>query len=154
MRVSIGQDSHRFDPSDLQKPLLLGGVPFTDAPALSANSDGDVVLHALTNAVSGITGVNILGGPADELCRAGITDSREYLRLALESLDGEILHVSFSIECLTPRITPQIPQMRRSIAALLGIPESAVGVTATSGEGLTACGRGEGISVFCCLTVR
>lgn len=153
MRVSIGQDSHRFDTGVSDKPLMLGGVVFPDAPALSANSDGDVVLHALTNAVSGITCKNILGAPADRLCQSGITDSRAYLRLALEDLEEEIIHVSISIECLRPKITPMIPCMRSCIAGLLHIPENAVGITATTGEGLTACGRGEGISVLCCLTV-
>jgi len=52
MKVAIGQDSHRFDFENKEKILKLGGIVFEDAPALSANSDGDVVLHAITNAVS------------------------------------------------------------------------------------------------------
>lgn len=154
MKVSIGQDSHRFEKQMTAKPLLLGGVEFAGHLPLIANSDGDVVLHAITNAVSGVTCVNILGAPADELCRAGITDSRVYLRKALESLQGQICHLSVSIECSTPRITPMIPQMRESIAELLDIAENCIGITATTGEGLTACGSGEGISVLCILTVE
>ena len=154
MKSAIGQDSHRFDPAEKQKPLILGGVEFFGHPPMSANSDGDVVLHAVTNAVSGITCVNILGGPADELCRQGITDSRVYLQKALEHLKESIVHLSVSIECSTPKITPMIPQMRESIAGLLGISEGCVGITATTGEGLTRCGSGEGISVLCILTVE
>ena len=60
MKAAIGQDSHRFEES-LGKPLILGGVVFPGEPGLLANSDGDVVLHAINNAVSGITGLNILG---------------------------------------------------------------------------------------------
>ena len=67
MKAAIGQDSHRFEES-LGKPLILGGVVFPGEPGLLANSDGDVVLHAITNAVSGITGQNILGKIADEMC--------------------------------------------------------------------------------------
>ena len=52
MKVAIGQDSHRFDFENKEKELRLGGVIFEGAPAPAANSDGDVVLHAITNAVS------------------------------------------------------------------------------------------------------
>lgn len=154
MRCAIGQDSHRFDFDEQNKPLVLGGVHFEGAPALSANSDGDVVLHAITNAVSGITCHNILGAPADELCRRGITDSRAYLAAALQELHSPIIHLSISIECLTPKISPQIDAMRKSIAELLHIAPDCVGITATTGEGLTDCGKGLGISVFCILTTE
>lgn len=153
MKAAIGQDSHRFEENP-GKPLVLGGVLFPGVPGLLANSDGDVVLHAVTNAVSGITCVNVLGGPADALCRAGITDSAVYLHKALEPLRGRISHLSISMECARPRITPRIPAMRENIARLLGIAPEAVGITATSGEGLTDFGRGLGISVFCILTVE
>lgn len=154
MRCAIGQDSHRFDFDDKQKPLILGGVRFEGAPALSANSDGDVVLHAVTNAISGITCHNVLGDVADELCRAGITDSRSYLVTALIDLKYPIVHLSISIECLTPKISPHIDEMRISLAPLLGIAPDCIGITATTGEGLTAFGRGEGISVLCILTTE
>ena len=153
MKAAIGQDSHRFEENP-GKPLVLGGVLFPGEPGLLANSDGDVVLHAVTNAVSGITGVNVLGGPADALCRTGITDSAVYLPKALEPLRGRISHLSISVECARPHITPRIPAMRENIARLLGIVPEAVGITATSGEGLTDFGRGLGISVFCILTVE
>jgi 2-C-methyl-D-erythritol 2,4-cyclodiphosphate synthase len=84
----------------------------------------------------------------------GIKDSREYLKEALKYLaDLKICHVSLSIECKTPKITPRIPEMKRSIASLLGISEGAVGITATTGEGLTDFGRGLGIQVLCIVTV-
>lgn len=153
MRAAIGQDSHRFE-EGYDKPLILGGVPFPKERGLSANSDGDVVLHAITNAISGITCRNILGAVADEMCRSGITNSAEYLREALKSLEGRISHLSVSIECMHPKISPMIPTMRESIAGQLDIQPQQVGITATSGEGLTDCGRGLGISVLCILTVE
>ena len=153
MKAAIGQDSHRFEENP-GKPLVLGGVLFPGEPGLLANSDGDVVLHAVTNAVSGITWVNVLGGPADALCRAGNTDSAVYLHKALEALLSMFSHLSISMECARPRIAPRIPAMRENIARLLGIAPEAVGITATSGEGLTDFGRGLGISVFCILTVE
>ena len=85
---------------------------------------------------------------------AGITDSAVYLQKALEPLRGRISHLSISVECARPRIAPRIPAMRENIARLLGVVPEAVGITATSGEGLTDFGRGLGISVFCILTVE
>ena len=141
MKAAIGQDSHRFE-EGYGKPLILGGVVFPGETGLLANSDGDVVLHAITNAISGITGRNILGRVADEMCQSGITDSAEYLREALKSLEGRIVHLSISMECLRPKISPMIPAMQEKIAELLGVEPAAIGITATTGEGLTDCGKG------------
>lgn len=81
IKVAIGQDSHRFCEEENGKKLILGGVPIDGCPGLSGNSDADVILHALTNAISGITCVNILGKVADDLClKEGITDSSVYLK--------------------------------------------------------------------------
>ena len=57
------------------------------------------------------------------------------------------------MECLTPKISPKIEEMRKNIARILQIKENQVGITATTGEGLTEFGKGNGISVFVCLTV-
>jgi len=84
----------------------------------------------------------------------GITDSEEYLKEALKYLKEKIIHISISIECFVPKVTPKIPEMRKNIARILKIDENAVGITATTGEGLTECGKGNGIQVFACLTVE
>ena len=116
MKVAIGEDSHRFDFEDKNKKLILGGVLFTNYPPLAGNSDADVVLHAITNAISGITGKNILGKIADKMCmEQGITDSKEYVREALKSLSYQIEHLSISIECKTPKISPRIEEMKEEI---------------------------------------
>ena len=138
MKVSIGQDSHRFDFENKNKKLILGGIIFEEAVPVSANSDGDVVFHAITNAVSGITCKNILGEISDKMCKSGITDSKEYLYEALKYLDEKIVHISISIEAKVPKISPKIEEMRKSIAEVLNIKETQVGITATTGEGLTA----------------
>lgn len=154
MKVAIGQDSHRFDIDNKEKKLVLGGVVFEDEKPLLGNSDADVVLHAITNAISGITCKNILGKISDDMCKAGIKDSEEYLKEALKYLENKIVHVSVSIECQTPKISPKIEEMRKNISRILGIAENAIGITATSGEGLTEFGKGNGISVFSCITVE
>lgn len=154
MKVAIGQDSHKIDYENASKKLILGGVEFKEEISLSANSDGDVVLHAITNAVSGITCKNILGKVADDMCKNGIIDSEEYLKEALKYLDEKIIHLSISIECKTPKIAPKVEKMRENIARILNIKPSSVGITATTGEGLTEFGKGNGISVFACITVE
>ena len=157
MKVGIGQDSHRFEGEKSHKLCILGGVIFPEVPGLAANSDGDVVLHAITNAVSGITCHNILGAPADGLCREGVTDSSAYLALAMEDLENmslRISHISVSIEAARPHLSESIPQMRQSIADMLGLEAMQIGITATSGEGLTAFGRGEGIAVTAIVTAE
>lgn len=154
MKVAIGQDSHRIDYKNTEKKLILGGIEFENEFSLQANSDGDVILHAITNAVSGITCVNILGDKADQMCKNGILDSEEYLKQALKYLKEKIVHISISIECKTPKITPKIPEMRSNIARILKVPENCIGITATTGEGLTDCGSGFGISAIAIITVK
>ena len=154
MKVAIGQDSHRFGFESKNKNLILGGVEFEGETPLLGNSDADVVLHAITNAISGITCTNILGKIADDMCKSGITDSEEYVKEALKYLNEKIVHLSISIECKTPKITPKIPPMRKNISRILDIPENSIGITATTGEGLTEFGKGNGISVFACITAE
>lgn len=154
MKVAIGQDSHRFGKKEGDKKLILGGVVFEEETPLIGNSDTDVVLHALTNAISGITGRNVLGKVSDEMCQKGIIDSKEYVKEAKKDLQTSIVHVSFSIEAKYPKISPKVGEMRKTIAELLEIGENQIGITATTGEELTECGKGNGISVFCCITVE
>lgn len=153
IKTGLGQDSHAFEQHQ-SKPLILGGVDFKHTKGLQGNSDADVVLHALTNAISSITGNNILGAKADALCIKGVIDSAQYLQLALDDLQGwNINHIAISVECLSPKITPKIDEMKSNIAKLTGIQAHDVGITATSGEGLTSFGQGLGIQAICIITV-
>ena len=153
---TIGQDSHRFGEPSGDCSIMLGGVPVPSKRPVLANSDGDVILHAITNAVSGLTGKIVLGGIADKLClEEGIKDSSVYLKKALEDLvDSEIIHCSMTVECLVPKLKPHLDAIRAKVGELLNIPASSVGITATTGEGLTEFGRGEGIQVFVILSFR
>lgn len=86
--------------------------------------------------------------------KIGIKDSEEYLKEALKHLNEKIAHLSISIECKMPKITPKIDEMRKNIARILNISENSIGITATTGEGLTEFGKGNGIAVFACITVE
>ena len=154
IKTAIGQDSHRFELEISGKPLMLGGVEIPGCTGLAGNSDADVILHAVTNAISGISGVNILGNISDELClKKGITDSHIYLEKALETMaDYSITHLSLSVECRRPKLAPHIEIIKSSLGKLLSLKSSDIGLTATTGEGLTGVGRGEGISVFALIT--
>ena len=97
IKTGLGLDSHRFheDPS-VEKALILGGMEFESELSLKGNSDADVVLHAITDAISSITGNTIIGAKADELCQKGSTDSREYLKLALSIWVMRLSHMWLS----------------------------------------------------------
>ena len=142
LKVAIGQDSHRIDYQNKSKKLILGGIEFEKEYSLQGNSDADVILHSITNAVSGITCKNIIGEVSDDMCKNGITDSEEYLKESLKYLENRIIHLSISIECKVPKITPKIEEMRKNIARILNITENQIGITATTGEGLTEFGKG------------
>lgn len=147
--TGLGQDSHRFE-EEKNKPLIIGGIEIEYEKSLQGNSDADPVLHAITNAVSSLTGQNILGAYADKLCKEeGIVDSSVYLLHGLKYLnDIELLHVAVSIECLRPKISPHIEGMKQRIASLLNLKPDQVGITATTGEGLTEFGKGNGVQAF------
>jgi 2-C-methyl-D-erythritol 2,4-cyclodiphosphate synthase len=153
-RTGIGQDSHRFLPAGSSKPCIVGGVIFDGVPGLDADSDGDIVYHAICNAITSLSGVPILGGIARDLCRKdGITDSQVYLERALKTLGKQmIVHIALSIEGKRPHFEEKIQAMKKQIAHVLNIKPAAVGITATSGDGLTDFGCGDGLQCFCIMT--
>jgi 2-C-methyl-D-erythritol 2,4-cyclodiphosphate synthase len=153
VKVGHGLDSHRFCHNE-QKPLFLGGLKIAGIQGLEGNSDADVILHSITDAVSSITGVTVIGQIADTMCEEGITDSKVYLAKSLEYLvDYKITHVSVALECKKPRIDVLVPKLKKSIANLLSLDELDIGITATSGEGMSEFGRGEGIYSTAIITV-
>lgn len=156
IRTGIGQDSHRFLPPDSSKPCIVAGTIFDNAPGFNANSDGDVVFHAICNAITSLTGILILGAIADDLClKDGITDSEVYLREAMKTLDKQkISHIAVTIEGKKPKFKDRILEMRANIARVMDLDISQVGITATSGEGLTDFGCGDGVQCFAIVTTE
>lgn len=155
IKIGIGQDSHRLlKENSSNKPLMLGGIHIPSEYALEGNSDADVVLHAICNAISSISGTVVLGPVTDRMClEQGITDSAQYISETLKTLTTyTITHIAITIECKVPKINPHIDSMRQKTAELLHIEKAGVGITATSGEELTAFGQGEGIQAFVVIT--
>ena len=155
-RVGLGQDSHRFSHVHEKRDLYLGGVKIEGERGLKGNSDADVVLHSLFNSIAQIIGWKSLGSHADKMLEEkGITDSKEYLKEPLKKLkemDYVITTVGITIECQKPKIDPVSDLIKESVANILGIEPEQVGIIATTGERLTAFGKGEGIQVFTVVT--
>lgn len=156
VRTGIGQDSHRFLPPDSTKPCVIAGVIFDQVPGFNANSDGDIVFHAICNAISSLTGILILGHIADDLClKDGITDSEIYLFEAMKTLGNQkVSHVAVTIEAKKPKFKERLLEMRNSIARVMGLDITQVGITATTGEGLTDFGCGDGAQAFAIVTTE
>lgn len=155
-RTGIGQDSHRFLPPESTKPCIVAGIIFEHVPGFNANSDGDVVFHAICNAITSLTGVLILGAIADDLClKDGITDSEVYLKEAIKTLGKQnITHVAITLEGKKPKFKDRLIDMRANIARVMDLDFTQVGITATSGEGLTDFGCGDGVQCFAIVTTE
>ena len=147
MRVGHGYDAHRFCP---EKPLVLGGVTVASDEGLLAHSDGDVLLHALMDALLGAAGERDIGyqfPPSDNTYKN--IDSRILLREVAAILERKGLTVEYAdmtIVAQKPKISPYIEEIRTSVAEVLDIPRDRVNVKATTEEKMGFTGRGEGIS--------
>jgi len=152
IRIGLGQDSHSFSKS--KKPLILGGIKLNKIGGFEANSDGDVILHSLCNALSSAIGGNSIGTWSDDmLYTKKIKDSKKYVKVVLKSVHGNkyvISNLSISIEAKKPRFSlPQLNKIKFSVADILKIDVKQVGITISSGDGMTEFGKGKGIMVFC-----
>ena len=153
-RAGIGQDSHRFLPDGANKKCIIAGLVFEDAPGMDADSDGDVVFHAICNAITSLTHVPILGRIAIDLChKQGITDSRVYLEKALATLGGQkIEHIALTIEGKRPKFQKRSEEIRQNVAEVVKLELDQVGITFTSGDELTSFGKGEGLMCYAVVT--
>jgi len=148
-RIGIGQDSHMFE--EKETGLTLAGIKIPNELKLKANSDGDVILHAIFNALSQAIGGMSLGFYADEQCEKGVKDSKKYLQIILKKIKKEkfkINSLGLMIEAGKPKIDPLVSKMRKSLSTLLNLNTRRIGITATSGENSTVFGEGLGIQCF------
>jgi len=147
MRIGHGYDAHRFAPG---RRLVLGGVEIPHAQGLAAHSDGDVLIHALCDALLGAAGLGDLGRhfPDGDPSFAGI-DSRMLLRRVAEQVRAagfRVVNVDLTAIAQAPRLKPHVEQMRGRLAHDLDLPVAGVNVKATTTEGMGFAGRGEGIA--------
>jgi len=147
IRIGHGYDVHAFTDGD---HVFLGGVRIDFDRGVRAHSDGDVVLHALCDALLGAAALGDIGThfpDSDPECRDA--DSRTLLAQVLALLQARgwsVINVDLSVIVQRPRLAEHIEAMCEAIAGVLGLPVNAVNVKATTHEGLGALGRGEGVA--------
>ncbi|NUS39198.1 MAG: 2-C-methyl-D-erythritol 2,4-cyclodiphosphate synthase [Lysobacter sp.] len=156
IRIGHGFDVHAFGEGD---HLMLGGVRVPHARGVQAHSDGDVVIHALCDAMLGALALGDIGGhfpPSDPRWKGA--DSRVFLRhcAALAGERGWTLgNADVTVVCERPKVGPHAEAMRDVLARELGVGIDAVSIKATTTETLGFAGRGEGIAAHAvCLLVR
>jgi len=163
MRIGHGYDLHRLEPlhpAGRGRPMVLGGVTFPDLSfGPVAHSDGDAVLHALTDALLGAIGEQDLGGRyPDTDPRWRDADSAQFVRDAVSLIRArgmEIGNVDITVICEQPKIGPHRAALRASIAEILGCAVELVNIKGKTHEGLDAIGEGRAIEAHAvCLLVE
>jgi len=148
-RVGNGFDAHRFKPG---VPLVLGGVNIPYNQGLEAHSDGDVVLHALCDAILGALAMGDIGQhfpDSDENYRG--VDSRRLLRHVnglMQRAGYRLVNADLTVIAQAPKLAAHIPQMRQCIADDLQTGLTAISVKATTTERMGFTGREEGIAAL------
>lgn len=154
-RTGIGQDGHPFGPG---QPLMLGGIEFEGAPRLVGHSDGDVLLHALADALLGAAGLGDLGRlfPADPSTPrdiAGLTIIGAVVE-RLSAAGWRAVQVDATVIAARPKLGARIDAMRDAIADLLGLPSDAVNVKASTGNLDGSEGAGRAVSALVVATIE
>ena len=151
LRVGHGFDVHRFsEVYDAKKPLRLAGVTVKDKKSLIAHSDGDVVLHALCDAILGAIAAGDIGQhfPDNDATYAG-ADSADLLRQVMQLAAKQrfsLINVDVTVVAQVPKLSAYRQQMLERLAQLLILPINRVNIKATTTEGLGYIGREEGIA--------
>jgi 2-C-methyl-D-erythritol 2,4-cyclodiphosphate synthase len=155
-RSGIGYDSHRLEAG---RKLILGGVEVEGAErGLAGHSDADALTHAVIDALLGAAGLGDIGQhfpDTDERWRDA--DSLELLSqvcVFLEEHGWQVRHIDTTVICEAPKLGLHRDEMRRSLAATVGIGARQVNVKFTTNEGMGAIGRGEGIAAMAVATVE
>ena len=137
MRIGYGWDSHEFKAG---VPLKIGGVSIEHDKGLAGHSDGDVLLHALTDALLGAVAAGDIGQffpPSDPKWKGA--DSRVFVEKALEQIRGEgyrVINVDSTLILAAPKIGPIAKKLQQSVADLLNIEPNCVGIKAKTPEGM------------------
>lgn len=155
IRIGHGYDAHRFAPG---VKLVLGGMAIEHEHGLAAHSDGDVLVHALCDALLGAAGLGDIGRhfPDTSSEFAGI-DSRILLRHVVALLDDRgfgAVNADVTVVAQVPRLAPHLGTMRANLASDLGVAVDRVNVKATTTEGMGFAGREEGIAAHAVVLIE
>jgi len=155
VRIGQGFDVHAFGEGDF---VTLGGVRVPHGRGVVAHSDGDVVIHALCDAIFGALALGDIGKhfpPSDERWRHA--DSRQFLRHAADLMAGQgyrVGNADVTVICEAPKVGPHASAMRENLAADLGCTVGQISIKATTTEKLGFTGRGEGIAAQACVLLE
>lgn len=155
VRIGQGFDVHVFGEGDF---VTLGGVRVPHGRGVVAHSDGDVVIHALCDAIFGALALGDIGKhfpPSDERWRDA--DSRQFLRHATALMAGQgyrLGNADVTVICEAPKVGPHASAMRENLAADLGCAVDQISIKATTTEKLGFTGRGEGIAAQACVLLE
>ena len=149
MRSGIGYDIHRLAPD---RRLVLGGVAIDHPEGLLGHSDGDVLTHALMDALLGAAGLGDLGThfPSDDPAYAGASSLGLLRRVAalLAGANVAVVSVDATVIAEAPRLGPHVAAMRAALAGALGLDAGRVSVKATTNDSLGAIGAGQAIAAL------
>ena len=151
-----GEDSHRFltkkearANKEENKPFVIGGVRIPGVPGLKANSDGDVIYHAVSRAIlNALGGSEDIGDFADRPANEGMRDSKTYLvsiRNFIEENGYDLTEARITVEAGHPNLADKLEEMRSNIREIFHLGKGCVGISPHSGEGLTAFGKNIGV---------
>lgn len=147
--IGFGYDAHRYGPG---RPLKLGGAPIPGGFEVIAHSDGDVLLHALMDAICGCAGLGDIGKlfPDSDPSLAGISSALLLDQILALCADAglEIINADMTIVAQKPKISPMRDEIRRNVARLLNLPLRRVNLKATTEEGMGFTGALEGIKAY------
>lgn len=149
IRTGIGYDVH---PLESGEPLIIGGIEIPSEKGSVGHSDGDVLCHALVDALLGAGNLGDIGQyfPSDDETWKGVS-SLEFLKSAAQEVRGkgfEILNVDSTVLLQEPKIGLHLPDMKARISGVLSMSEENVSVKATTTDFLGFVGRGEGIAAL------
>ena len=149
MRIGFGYDSHVF--TDAAKPLVLGGVLIPDSPGLKAHSDGDVLIHAVIDALFGAAALGDIGSHFPDTDAAWKdADSALLLETAMAEVRAaghQIGNLDVTVICERPRLRPHVEAIRARLAQILGVDVAQVSVKGKTNEKMDDVGAGKGIVV-------
>jgi 2-C-methyl-D-erythritol 2,4-cyclodiphosphate synthase len=148
-RIGHGYDAHRFGPGD---HIWLGGLRIAHDHGVVAHSDGDVLIHALCDALLGAAGLGDIGRhfPDSDPQYRGIA-SRELLRKVRALLDDRrlrVINADLTLVAEAPRVASHVQAMRDLLAEELGLAPAEVNIKATTNEGMGWIGRREGLAAY------
>jgi len=148
MRVGIGYDFHRLEKG---RTLVLGGVTIDYHKGLLGYSDGDVLLHAISDAILGAVGMGDIGQhfPDTDPKYKGISSLKILDEVARRTGKlASVYNVDATVVCQEPKLSPYVDRMKQEVARVLTISAERISIKATTTEGLGPEGKGDGISAY------